>query len=361
MHPFACSAKNRLTIRSSSEWNEITASRPPGRSISSAAGSAASSWPSSSFTAIRSAWKTRFAGWPSPNRAGVGIASLITSTSSPVRVNGGLRPPTDDRARDGRGEPLLAVAAEDRDELPLVPGVDDRGGGRLRGRVHAHVERRVGRVGEAALGPVDLHRRDPEVEQDRVRLHVVCRELREDEREVAAQEPHVDPGARLEAVEVALRGRVAVDRDELAAPSRSSARRRAWPPAPNVASTTVSPGPHREELAHLVGEDRDVVSCPMRCKTFGSMLGAPFDGVQVLLPGTGVPELEVVVVARDDDLALEAGVAARTAGTRIRPERSRSASAAPEKKNRRSSRASRDRGSSAAMRGSTLTFHVSRG
>src|SRR5262245_9222743 len=39
------------------------------------------------------------------------------------------------------------------------------------------------------------------------------------------------------------------------------------------------------------------------------MFGAPFDGVQVLLPGTRVPELEVVVVARDDDLALEAGMA----------------------------------------------------
>ena len=48
VQPFACSATKRLTMRSSSEWNEITASRPPGRSISSAAGSAASSEPSSS-------------------------------------------------------------------------------------------------------------------------------------------------------------------------------------------------------------------------------------------------------------------------------------------------------------------------
>ena len=54
-------------------------------------GSAASSAPSSSFTAIRSAWKTRFAGWPSPKRAGAGIAALIVSTSSPVRSNGRSR------------------------------------------------------------------------------------------------------------------------------------------------------------------------------------------------------------------------------------------------------------------------------
>ena len=33
VQPFARSWRNRLTIRSSSEWNEITARRPPGRSI----------------------------------------------------------------------------------------------------------------------------------------------------------------------------------------------------------------------------------------------------------------------------------------------------------------------------------------
>ena len=40
------------------------------------------------LTAIRKAWKTRFAGCPSPKRAGAGIAALIVSTSSPVRSNG---------------------------------------------------------------------------------------------------------------------------------------------------------------------------------------------------------------------------------------------------------------------------------
>ena len=34
------------------------------------ASSPSSSWPSSSLTAIRSAWKTRFAGWPWPKRDG---------------------------------------------------------------------------------------------------------------------------------------------------------------------------------------------------------------------------------------------------------------------------------------------------
>ena len=66
----------------------MTAMRPPGRSIRTAAGSAASSAPSLSLTAIRSAWKTRLAGCPSPKRAGVGIACLIVSARSVVRSNG---------------------------------------------------------------------------------------------------------------------------------------------------------------------------------------------------------------------------------------------------------------------------------
>ena len=53
---------------------------------SHASGSAASSWPSSSLTAMRSAWKVRLAGWPPAKRAGVGIADEMTSTSSIVEV-----------------------------------------------------------------------------------------------------------------------------------------------------------------------------------------------------------------------------------------------------------------------------------
>ena len=53
----------RLTMRSSSEWKVTTASRPPGFNARSAANSALASSPSSSLTKMRSAWKTRVAGW----------------------------------------------------------------------------------------------------------------------------------------------------------------------------------------------------------------------------------------------------------------------------------------------------------
>ena len=63
-------------------------SRPPGASTSQATGSPRSSWPSSSFTAIRSAWNVRFAGWPPANAAGAGIAETTVSTSCCVVRSG---------------------------------------------------------------------------------------------------------------------------------------------------------------------------------------------------------------------------------------------------------------------------------
>ena len=87
-----------------------------------------------------------------------------------------------------RGVALLAVALEDHAQLALVGLVDELARRELGGAVHPHVERRVGGVREAALRPVELHRRDAEVEQDRVGLDVVGSELAEDERELAAEE-----------------------------------------------------------------------------------------------------------------------------------------------------------------------------
>src|SRR3990170_4977431 len=52
-----------LTMRSSSEWKEITATRPPTLSARTTSGNPALSSPSSSFTAMRNAWKVRVAGW----------------------------------------------------------------------------------------------------------------------------------------------------------------------------------------------------------------------------------------------------------------------------------------------------------
>ena len=89
--PRARSARKRLTRRSSSEWKEIAARRPPSGSMPQAVGSASSSESSSPLTAIRIAWKLRLAGWPPPKRAEAGIPALIASTSSEVVESGRRR------------------------------------------------------------------------------------------------------------------------------------------------------------------------------------------------------------------------------------------------------------------------------
>ena len=138
----------------------------------------------------------------------------MISTRSPGALDRLLLPAAADRPRDLLRVALLAVLPEDRRQLPLGSLVHEVGGRQLGRRIHAHVERRVDRVGEAALGTVDLHARDAEVEQDRVGVHAVLGELVEDDRCLAAEEARLHSGVAAEALEVRPDGRVAVDRDE---------------------------------------------------------------------------------------------------------------------------------------------------
>src|SRR5436190_12572659 len=122
-----------------------------------------------------------------------------------------------DRLRNLPGVALLAVPLEDRRQVTFVRFVHDAGGADVGGRIHAHVERRVRRVREAPFRTVDLHRRDAEVEQDRVGLDTVLCKLLEHDGEVAAKEARLDAGAFREAVEVRACPGIAIDRNQLAA------------------------------------------------------------------------------------------------------------------------------------------------
>ena len=68
-----------------------------------------------------------------------------------------------------RGDPagvlLVAVTAEQVDQLALVGVVDEVGCGGGPAAVHAHVEGGIGTMAEPAVGSVELRRADPEVEQ----------------------------------------------------------------------------------------------------------------------------------------------------------------------------------------------------
>ena len=182
------SARKRLTRRSSSEWNEIAASRPPTRSRSQASGSAASSWASSSLTAIRIAWKVRLAGWPPANRAGAGIAAVIASTSSNVVAISAPAGGGRSRRRSGRRSAPRRSRAAARASRRGSHVLTISARGELLRRVHPHVERRVVGVGEAALARVDLHRGHAEVEVDHVGLHALLGERAQAVLEVGADE-----------------------------------------------------------------------------------------------------------------------------------------------------------------------------
>ena len=180
-----------------------------------------------------------------------------------------LDSPARDTASDRARVALLPVPLEDGLELVLVVGRENVGRAPLVGRVHPHVERCVGRVGEPALGTVDLHRGEPEVEEDGVCADVVARELREDNGVVAAQEARLHAWCRrLEPIEVRSHGRIAVDRNELAAPFEVGDQR------PRVATGSEGciddrlPRLHVEKLPHLLAEDGDVISrvCPLHVR-----------------------------------------------------------------------------------------------
>src|SRR5579885_207787 len=102
-----------------------------------------------------------------------------------------LAPPAHDGPRDLARVALLAEAVEDVGELALARLVHQVLCRQIGAGIHAHVERRVDRVREAALGPVELHRRDAEVEEDRVRAHAVVGELPQHGRELAVEQPRL--------------------------------------------------------------------------------------------------------------------------------------------------------------------------
>src|SRR3954470_7382204 len=87
-------------------------------------------------------------------------------------------------------------------------------------------------------------------------------------------------------------------------PCRPAARIAACPPAPKVASMTVSPGCTARD-ARTSSARTGTWSASLGCKTFGNILSTPFDLGELALPGGAVPDLEAVVDACDDDVAAE--------------------------------------------------------
>ena len=103
---------------------------------------------------MRSAWKTRVAGWMRSLRAG-GVALSIACASSRVPVKGAL---AHDHARQAPTVTLLTIAMEQIGQFLLAAAVDQAGGVRNPGaRVEAHVQGPVAAQREAAFGAIQLH------------------------------------------------------------------------------------------------------------------------------------------------------------------------------------------------------------
>ena len=191
--------------------------------------------------------------------------------------------------------------------------------------VHAHVERRVVGVGEAALRGVELQRRDPEVHDHDVGPHPVGGEPLEHVGEVARLEARRAGQLGLELGEALGGRRVAVDRDQR--PGRADA----LGGEPGVAAAAEGAVDHHlaglrvGERDQLRGEDwevlgRHVGQCGHRAQpdaaasSSARALGLVGELVGVRGPALGVPDLDVVADADHLARAAQVGVVDQVLG-----------------------------------------------
>src|SRR5438034_109483 len=90
-------------------------------------------------------------------------------------------------------------------------------------------------------------------------------------------------------------------------PWSDAASSAAWPPAPKVASMTVSPGSTARSSCTSSART-GMWSVALRCKTFGNILSTPFHFCQLFAPSGAIPDLEPVVDTRYDDLLAQLGM-----------------------------------------------------
>ena len=154
---------------------------------------------------------------------------------------------------------LLAVATEEVAELALGQFGQQVGGSLTAARIHAHIERRIDGVREAALRLIDLHRGDAEVEQNRVGLDALDRERAKAVDEIALEETHGHIGVRgAERAGAVLDGRIAVNGDVGTAAVHDLGQHRGVTAGAERAVDDGHAGRHVEQRHDLVREHRIV-------------------------------------------------------------------------------------------------------
>ena len=167
-------------------------------------------------------------------RRGDGVADDLGQLGGGGHGTGG-----DDRLGDAAGEALVAEGAEQTGQLLLVGVVHDVGGRAGLALVHAHVERGVVPVAEAAVGAVELGAADPQVEEHaahrcRVRAVARCRPRRRTG--CGGGATRSPKGSRRSAA--AARASLSWSSPSTRRCSWASSSAEACPPPPTVASTT---------------------------------------------------------------------------------------------------------------------------
>ena len=215
----------------------------------------ASSWASSSLTAIRNAWKMRLAGWPPANCAGTGIAALITSTSWCVVLRSACaraddRPAIWRRSAPRRTRAAARASRRSSHVLTISCAVSSWSGPSACPAARRRRRRSRGRTCRPASrtcpGPCTAGRRAAPSSSS-----AAARD------EVGADEARLTGDLGREVGEALLGERVAVDADQRPAGPMRSAISRAWPPPPTCSPPRLA-GLRIEQLDQLARQDRDV-------------------------------------------------------------------------------------------------------
>ncbi|MNN24592.1 hypothetical protein D3C81_1380300 [compost metagenome] len=164
--------------------------------------------------------------------AGRGVDRRAATTAQGLfdhlgQIQGAAERLLDAAAQDGGGHPtrltLVAVLLEDMGQRPVIPSVDEIGGGRPR-VAHPHIQRPVAHEGEAALGLIQLHGRDANIEDSAVQLSLAALgEGLGQAREGGADQLELARIGGGDGVGVRLNRRVAVQTDDLGPAIQNSA------------------------------------------------------------------------------------------------------------------------------------------
>ena len=259
MQPCARAAMKRLTRRSSSEWKEIPASTPPSRNSSHAQRQRLVQLLQLVVDGDPQRLERALGGVAAGEARGHGNRGDDRLDQILCGVDRRLLAATHDRAGDRACVALLAEVAQRAREPALIPGGHDLARGQLLVGVHAHVQRRLERVGEPALARVHLHRGHAQVEVDDVGAYTLLGEELSQRLGVAgADEPHGARDLAGQLLEALARVGVAVDRDQRALGTEALGDQLRVAAAAERAVDRSLPGARVEQVDQLAGEHRDV-------------------------------------------------------------------------------------------------------